>query len=196
MHAAGWMLDIAADRHRHCLRWIENFADAVMLSTTHSAKGLEWDTVFMIGMEEDGVLPHTNSEDIEEERRVAYVSVTRARQRLGLTYSDERYGERLEPSPFLSEIAGRDRRSCTWTRPKQGRADDRLLLLTSDERQHHVGQGESVPTSHRPNRDRHAAAVRTGKGAKCQGAEASAVLTEDSYTTWLSAAERFPERHW
>jgi DNA helicase II / ATP-dependent DNA helicase PcrA len=139
--------------------------NAVALSTIHSAKGLEWDTVFMIGME-DGVLPHTNSEDIEEERRVAYVGVTRARQRLGLTYSDERYGEKLEPSPFLSEIAGRDRRSCIWTRPKLGGADDRLPLPTSDERQRNVGQGENTAGSHRPNRNRDAAAVRAGKGAK------------------------------
>ena len=136
-----------------------------MLSTIHSAKGLEWDTVFMVGME-DGVLPHTNSADIEEERRVAYVGVTRARQRLGLTYSDERYGERLEPSPFLSEIAGRDRRSCIWTRPKVGGADDRLPLLSSNERQRKVGQGENTAASHRPNRNRDAAAVHPHKGAR------------------------------
>jgi DNA helicase II / ATP-dependent DNA helicase PcrA len=106
---------------------------AVLLSTIHSAKGLEWDTVFMIGME-DGVLPHVNSEDLEEERRVAYVGVTRARKRLGLTYAVERYGERLKPSPFLFEIAGRDRRCCRWTGPKQQGADDRLPLLGSNEK--------------------------------------------------------------
>ena len=152
----------SAERSRSLLNPPQN---AVALSTIHSAKGLEWDTVFMIGME-DGVLPHTNSEDIEEERRVTYVGVTRARQRLGLTYSDERYGESLEPSPFLSEIAGRDRRSCIWTRPKVGGADDRLPLPTADERQRNVGQGENTAGSHRPNRNRDAAAVRAGKGAK------------------------------
>ena len=139
--------------------------NAVVLSTIHSAKGLEWDTVFMVGME-DGVLPHTNSEDIEEERRVAYVGVTRARQRLGLTYSDERYGERLEPSRFLSEIAGRDRRSYIWTRPKMQGADDRLPLLTPDKQQRNVGQGESAAASHRPNPNRDAAAVRPSKAAR------------------------------
>jgi len=107
--------------------------DAVLLSTIHSAKGLEWDTVFIIGME-DGVLPHINAEDLEEERRVAYVGVTRARKRLGLTYVIERYGERLKPSPFLFEIAGRDRHFCRWTGPKQQGADDRLPLLSSDEK--------------------------------------------------------------
>ena len=115
-------------------------AHAVLLSTIHSAKGLEWDTVFMIGME-DGVLPHVNSEDIEEERRVAYVGVTRARKRLGLTYAAERYGERLKPSPFLFEIVGRDRRSCRWTGPNLEGADARLPLLTSDEKPRRLARG-------------------------------------------------------
>jgi DNA helicase II / ATP-dependent DNA helicase PcrA len=139
--------------------------NAVVLSTIHSAKGLEWDTVFMVGME-DGVLPHNNSEDIEEERRVAYVGVTRARQRLGITYCDERYGERVEPSPFLSELAGRDRRSCIWTRPELRGTDDRLPLLSSDERQRHAGQRENAATSQQPNRICDAAATRAGKGGK------------------------------
>jgi DNA helicase II / ATP-dependent DNA helicase PcrA len=115
-------------------------AHAVLLSTIHSAKGLEWDSVFMIGME-DGVLPHANSEDIEEERRVAYVGVTRARKRLGLTYAAERYGERSKPSPFLFEIGGGDRRFCRWTGPKLEGADDRLPLLTSGERQRRAPRG-------------------------------------------------------
>jgi DNA helicase-2/ATP-dependent DNA helicase PcrA len=108
-------------------------AHAVLLSTIHSAKGLEWDTVFMIGTE-DGVLPHVNSEDIEEERRVAYVGLTRARKRLGLSYAAERFGERSKPSPFLFEIRGGDRHSCRWTGPKLEGADDRLPLLASDEK--------------------------------------------------------------
>jgi len=119
----------------------------------------------MVGME-DGVLPHTNVEDIEEERRVAYVGVTRARQRLGLTYSDERYGERLEPSRFLSEITGRDRRSYIWTRPHMQGADDRLPLLTPDKQQRNVGQAENAAASYRPNRNRDAAAVRPSKSAR------------------------------
>jgi DNA helicase-2/ATP-dependent DNA helicase PcrA len=138
---------------------------AVVLSTIHSAKGLEWDTVFVVGME-DGVLPHVNSEDIEEERRVAYVGVTRARRRLGLTYSIERYGERLKPSPFLFEISGRERRSCIWTGPKLEGADERLPLLTSDEQQRQMNQDERATGSNRPNRSRNTAAVRAGKGAK------------------------------
>ena len=107
--------------------------NAVMLSTIHSAKGLEWDMVFLVGVE-DGVLPHANCEDIEEERRVAYVGMTRARRRLGLTYSAERFGERARPSPFLFEVGGKEQRHCIWTGPRSNGADERLPLVTDDER--------------------------------------------------------------
>src|SRR5262249_55955615 len=108
--------------------------DAVVLSTIHSAKGLEWDVVFMIGVE-DGVLPHANNDDVEEERRVAYVAVTRAKRLLGLTYANERYGQDASPSPFLYEIAGRQRRHCVWTSPRSDGSDERLPLLSNRERQ-------------------------------------------------------------
>jgi DNA helicase II / ATP-dependent DNA helicase PcrA len=130
----------------------------VVLSTIHSAKGLEWDTVFMVGMEE-AVLPHGSSEDIEEERRVAYVGITRARSRLGLTYSVERYGERSKPSPFLFEIAGRERRFCAWTGPKLKGADDRLPLLTADELRRRASLGD-VAASERPNRNHNTPVLR------------------------------------
>ena len=82
---------------------------------------------------QDGVLPHANADDIEEERRIAYVGVTRARRLLGLTYAAERYGERSRPSPFLFELAGEDERLLIWTGPKLKGADDRLPLQTRDE---------------------------------------------------------------
>jgi DNA helicase-2/ATP-dependent DNA helicase PcrA len=107
--------------------------DSVVLSTIHSAKGLEWDVVFLAGME-DGILPHINSEDIEEERRVAYVGVTRAKRLLGLTYAAERYGERAAPSPFLFELTGYDKHVHIWTGPKLKGADDRVPLLTGKEK--------------------------------------------------------------
>jgi DNA helicase II / ATP-dependent DNA helicase PcrA len=138
---------------------------AVVLSTIHSAKGLEWDTVFMLGME-DGVLPHANSEDIEEERRVAYVGVTRAKRRLGLAYSAERYGERARPSPFLFEIAGEKRRSCIWTGPKLEGADDRLPLLTLNEKRRPVAHAKNPAVPLQPGRNRDTAAGRTGNDAK------------------------------
>jgi DNA helicase-2/ATP-dependent DNA helicase PcrA len=108
--------------------------DAVVLSTIHSAKGLEWDVVFMIGVE-DGVLPHANNDDVEEERRVAYVGVTRAKRLLGLTYANERYGQDASPSQFLHELAGRHPRLCVWTGPRADGSDERLPLLSGRERE-------------------------------------------------------------
>ncbi len=78
--------------------------DAVVLSTVHSAKGLEWDAVFVVGLEE-GIMPVAGGE-IEEERRVAYVAVTRARRILGLTYAAERGGSPSTRSRFVAEFAG------------------------------------------------------------------------------------------
>jgi len=84
--------------------------DSVTLMTLHSAKGLEFPYVFMIGVEED-LLPHQNSlegDGIEEERRLTYVGITRAKQRLFMSYakSRNRFGEKLscEPSRFLEEL--------------------------------------------------------------------------------------------
>lgn len=108
--------------------------NAVVLSTIHSAKGLEWDAVFVMGMQE-GVLPHANNDDLEEERRVAYVGMTRSKRILGLTYSSLRYGQPARPSRFLHEIAGRERRHCIWTDAQLGGADERLPLLSARERQ-------------------------------------------------------------
>ncbi len=86
-------------------------ADAVTLMTLHSAKGLEFPVVFLAGMEE-GLFPHSRaaweSDELEEERRLCYVGITRARERLYLTCADQRmmYGQtdRRLPSRFLEEI--------------------------------------------------------------------------------------------
>jgi DNA helicase-2/ATP-dependent DNA helicase PcrA len=110
--------------------------NAVVLSTIHSAKGLEWEAVLMVGMEE-GVLPHVNNDDLEEERRVAYVGMTRAKRILGLTYANVRFGQASSPSRFLHELAGRERRFCIWTGPRTDGADERLPLLSDRERQRH-----------------------------------------------------------
>ncbi len=87
-------------------------ADAVSLMTLHAAKGLEFDTVFLAGLE-DGLLPHASSRDdhdgLEEERRLAYVGMTRARRRLALTGARSRFlfGQRqnTRPSRFLDDLA-------------------------------------------------------------------------------------------
>jgi DNA helicase II / ATP-dependent DNA helicase PcrA len=107
---------------------------AVVLSTIHSAKGLEWEAVFLVGMEE-GILPHANNDDREEERRVAYVGVTRAKRILGLTYANVRFGQSSLPSRFLKELAGKERRHCVWTDSQSDGFDDRLPLLSDRERQ-------------------------------------------------------------
>jgi ATP-dependent DNA helicase UvrD/PcrA len=108
--------------------------DAVVLSTIHSAKGLEWEAVFLIGMEQ-GVLPHINNDDVEEERRVAYVGVTRAKRLLGMTFANLRFGQPSSPSQFLYELAGEERRHWVWTGPEANSADERLPLLSDRERQ-------------------------------------------------------------
>lgn len=88
----------------------EKEQDAVVLMTLHAAKGLEFPSVFLIGMEEE-LLPHTNSLDehgIQEERRLAYVGITRAQKNLTISYAKvrSRYGETssIEPSRFLDEL--------------------------------------------------------------------------------------------
>jgi ATP-dependent DNA helicase Rep len=84
--------------------------DCVQLATLHAVKGLEFSHVFIISLEE-GILPHKNSqseENIQEERRLLYVGLTRAKYSLTLSYSThrQRYGKTLStmPSRFLSEI--------------------------------------------------------------------------------------------
>ena len=84
---------------------------AITLMTLHSAKGLEFKNVFMVGLEE-GLLPHSNSLmdplQIEEERRLCYVGVTRARDRLFMTLTERRtiYGSSAitTPSRFIVEF--------------------------------------------------------------------------------------------
>ncbi|MCC7410685.1 MAG: DNA helicase II [Gammaproteobacteria bacterium] len=89
----------------------EAYEDGVQLMTLHSAKGLEFPTVFLVGLEE-GLFPHQRSAEdlagLEEERRLCYVGMTRARARLVLTYAEARRLHRndvySQPSRFLREL--------------------------------------------------------------------------------------------
>lgn len=83
----------------------------VTLMTVHSAKGLEFPIVFLVGLE-DGIFPHSRSvndpKELEEERRLAYVAITRAEKLLYISHAMRRrtYGEDMasEPSQFLNEL--------------------------------------------------------------------------------------------
>jgi len=92
----------------------EQADDKVQLMTLHAAKGLEFPHVFLLGFEEN-ILPHRNSIDddnIEEERRLAYVGITRAQQTLTVTLARQRkqFGDTLscQPSRFLDELPAKD----------------------------------------------------------------------------------------
>ena len=80
--------------------------DAVTLTTLHSSKGLEFPVVFIVDINE-GTIPHrkaTLEADLEEERRMFYVGMTRAKDRLHLYYAKERYGKKQDVSRFLDEL--------------------------------------------------------------------------------------------
>lgn len=92
----------------------EDLSDQVQLMTLHASKGLEFPHVFMVGMEED-LLPHRNSiedNNIEEERRLTYVGITRAQRTLTMTLAGKRkqFGDISEttPSRFLDELPAED----------------------------------------------------------------------------------------
>ena len=92
----------------------EENAEGVQMMTLHASKGLEFPYVFIMGMEEE-ILPHRSSieaDTIEEERRLAYVGITRARQTLAFTFAAKRkqYGEIIDcaPSRFLDELPDDD----------------------------------------------------------------------------------------
>ena len=104
---SGFLQEISLHSDQDALRDQESL---VTLMTIHNAKGLEFGAVFLIGMEE-GIFPHVRSieeQGIEEERRLAYVGMTRAKERLTLTHTATRtlFGTRAHnlPSRFLDEL--------------------------------------------------------------------------------------------
>ena len=97
--------------------------DSVVISTIHQAKGLEWGTVFLAGCEKE-IMPHTKSDDLEEERRIAYVAVTRAKSTLGISYCSQRNRKPAGPSVFVCEMCrGNDITMLHW--PVRRRDDNK-----------------------------------------------------------------------
>ncbi len=99
--------DVAAfiarmEEQRRSLRRAEVGGDAVVLSTIHGAKGLEWSAVVVAGCEAD-LMPHESSPDLEEERRLMYVAATRAKRWLVLSFAAERR-KTAAPSPYIAEM--------------------------------------------------------------------------------------------
>ncbi|KAJ3478605.1 hypothetical protein NLI96_g9642 [Meripilus lineatus] len=141
--------------------------EAVIISTCHAAKGLEWPVVFIPAVEK-GVFPSARAEDVEEERRLLYVACTRAQGLLYLTHSQNRMvaGEvkASEASEFVtkinndtvftSELPGLDRREMSvlatvWQRslPKEGEVKRRVEIYNRD-CNHPLWQDNRPPRSH------------------------------------------------
>ncbi|HEX9645243.1 MAG TPA: DNA helicase PcrA [Acidimicrobiia bacterium] len=126
--------------------------DAVTLMTLHNAKGLEFGAVFMTGME-DGVFPHVRSlgepAELEEERRLAYVGITRAKERLYMTRAVQRnlWGSTSfnVPSRFLGEIPDRLVRRATRA---ARRRDLEAVAPRPTVASHDVGAGDRVHHTH------------------------------------------------
>ena len=147
---------------------LEEDVDAVTLLTLHSAKGLEFPTVYITGME-DGMLPHTRAfddpEGMAEERRLMYVGITRAKDRVYLTYAFRRFlfgnSDVNIPSRFLGDIPldltdgyissgtshqqqmGGYQRQTTWDQPAITRTETPLTYQTGM-RVQHAKFGEGV----------------------------------------------------
>lgn len=104
------LVETTQDSEKHIAKNLQS-QNSVSLMTLHAAKGLEFPVVFIVGMEE-GLFPHSRSlmdnNQMEEERRLAYVGITRAKDQLYLTYANSRlyFGERISnpPSRFIMDI--------------------------------------------------------------------------------------------
>jgi DNA helicase-2/ATP-dependent DNA helicase PcrA len=142
----------------------DKFEDCVQLMTLHSAKGLEFPLVFLTGMEE-GLFPSQRSVDdvskLEEERRLAYVGITRAKQQLYLTYAESRrlHGQENYPMPsrFIrevpTELMQEVRLGAKVSRPvttshSQGFAKESSTGYKMGQRVMHVKFGEGVVLNH------------------------------------------------
>ena len=129
----------------------EDEEEAVVLSTIHQAKGLEWEAVFVAGCEAE-LLPHKSATDYEEERRLMYVAVSRAKAFLTLTWAANRGGTRPRQSPFLDELSAGadetqlDRRGHT---PQRGRARGKRKAVHGSRLKPKEGSAEAPRAKHK-----------------------------------------------
>ena len=148
--------------------------DAVQLMTIHSAKGLEFDCVFISGLEE-GLFPHENSssdlDGLEEERRLMYVAITRARKRLYLSFSQTRmlHGQTRYnvKSRFVEELP---ESALRWITPRNQGV--RLGLRARVQPRLGARLGAALDRRHRPGR----AALRRRRRRRAEGAVARPAL--------------------
>jgi len=108
------------DQNKFSKKEKDLIADKVNVMTFHSAKGLEFESVFLVALE-DHIIPHEKSFQLEEERRLMYVAITRAKKHLNLSMARQRkrYGkeEKSTPSRFLFEIPKDLLRTISWRTP-------------------------------------------------------------------------------
>ncbi|MEV6377346.1 ATP-dependent DNA helicase UvrD2 [Micromonospora musae] len=129
------LAEFTDELHRRASQQHVPTVDGVTLASLHSAKGLEWDAVFLVGLSE-GTLPTTyakTTEQVEEERRLLYVGVTRAREWLWLSYAVARSpgGRARRPSRFLPQLdrsgGGGERARGTSTTPRPERRRTQIV---------------------------------------------------------------------
>jgi DNA helicase-2/ATP-dependent DNA helicase PcrA len=137
----------------------ESYEDGVQLMTLHSAKGLEFPYVFLCGLE-DGLFPHQRSlqdpDGLEEERRLCYVGITRARKVLHITYAEQRrlYGAdspttpsrfiREVPAELIEEVRPTMRVSRPLYRPPAARRDEHESGIRLGGRVRHQKYGDGI----------------------------------------------------
>lgn len=185
---------------------IDEGGGAITLMTLHTAKGLEYPVVFIVGLEE-GLLPHSRSlesgdpEDLAEERRLAYVGITRAKQRLYLVHAFRRTlwgdSEVQAPSRFLDEIPPdllsgmvdrRRRRQAAYERATSWESDD----APSTPHPRRPAEARNPYTWTRP--DNQNAAPRSGKSVYWSpGAATRGEAGDEQRTTVVDVAGRTPQ---
>ena len=150
------LVDLVADLERRAANAQAPAAEGVTLATLHSAKGLEWDAVFCAGLHE-GMVPSVHAstdKEVEEERRLFYVGITRARKYLSVTWASTRNpggrGNR-KPTRFLDPLLPKDHEALKQQRPARQRKVTRcrvcnqVLYAVADRKR---GRCEDCPTTY------------------------------------------------